>query len=272
MTGLRALWSVWAASLVLLIGVTFASAVQAQHPQQTALARTLFEEGVKLADRGDWVGAADRFGRAYSLKPTSGIAFNWASALLETGKLLQAQELLLSVARDESAGAELKRQSESRLRELRPRIARLHVHVVEARGSARERGDDASDQHTQVDVDGGSWPRAAWDVSSPIDPGPHTIVLKRGTAELSRVSLSLAEGESRALVLEPQPAATEHGAEAEVGSGPSERPLYKSWMVWSAVGAAVAGGAIAAIVIATRKDPAREDPVMGNASPGVIRW
>ena len=64
----------------------------AQAPQQNALARTLFEEGVALADRGDYVGAADRFSRAYSLKPTSGIAFNWASVSIETGKLVQAGE------------------------------------------------------------------------------------------------------------------------------------------------------------------------------------
>ena len=68
----------------LTFGASVPAWAQAPAPQQNALARTLFEEGVALADRGDYVGAADRFSRAYSLKPTSGIAFNWASVLIET--------------------------------------------------------------------------------------------------------------------------------------------------------------------------------------------
>jgi hypothetical protein len=97
--------SVWILCF-LLASLLTSSALGQVNPQgghEVALARALFEEGITLADRGDWTGAADRFGRAHSLKPTSGTAFNWASALAETGQLMQASELLESVIRDPKA-------------------------------------------------------------------------------------------------------------------------------------------------------------------------
>src|SRR5690349_21617960 len=80
--------------LSFLLATLLTNAALAQKSHETALARALFEEGVALADKGDWSAAADRFGRAYELKPTAGIAFNWSSALTKTGKLVQASELL----------------------------------------------------------------------------------------------------------------------------------------------------------------------------------
>ncbi len=253
----------WAASLVLLIGLVFARTGHAQDAQQTALARTLFEEGVSLADRGDWVGAADRFERAHSLKPTSGIAYNWASALRETGKLVQAQELLLQVTRDPRADPDLKRQAEQALSALSPRIARLKVRVVDAR-----------ERDIQVEVDGAGWPRAAWDVWSPIDPGAHTAVLKRGEDALRRAELTLGEGEHRELELSERATAADapSGSEPANDHGERPKPLYKRWLLWTAVGAVVAGGVITGIVIAKHREPESASPVTGNAAPGVLTW
>ncbi len=281
MTGLRAAWGTWAASLVLLIGSAITSVGRAQDAQQTALARTLFEEGVSLADRGDWVGAADRFERAHSLKPTPGIAYNWASALRETGKLLQAQELLMSVTRDAHADAELKHQAGQALNALSPRIARLKLHVAPAAAGDGEtrHADGEPDRSTRVEVDGASWPRAAWDVWSPIDPGAHVVLLKRDEAELRRVELSLAEGEQRELVLSEHaaqsagPLASGAGLAPGADAGePTKTPLYKRWWLWGAVGAVVAGGVIAAAVVATHHGAQSASPVAGNAMPGVLRW
>ena len=74
-------------------------AARAQTAQETALARALFEEGVVAADAQRWDEAAERFERAYGLKATPGIAYNWASALVELGRLVEAGERLRSVAR-----------------------------------------------------------------------------------------------------------------------------------------------------------------------------
>jgi hypothetical protein len=281
MMGFRAARRVWQNTLVLQIftlcltvGLTvFVSAplhAAAQAPQQNALARTLFEEGVALADQGDYVGAADRFSRAYSLKPTSGIAFNWASVLIENGKFLLAEDLLLGVQRDPAASASLKQESQTMLGALKPRLARLKVRVVSRAGAPVEPA-------ISVEVDGQDWPRAAWDISSPIDPGAHTVRLVRGQSELARVEPQLAEGAAREVLLEvPTDSATPSDVATETTRNvdpPSERkPLYKSWVVWTAVGAVVVAGVVTGVVLATRKEPKDEAPIGGNTMPGVLRW
>jgi len=252
---------VWARSLLLLLSMlASARTAAAQSPQETALARSLFQEGVALGDRHDWAGAADRFGRAYSLKPTSGIAFNWASALVETGKLLHARELLLQVERDPAADPELRRESSAMLKSLDARIAHLRVMTD------REPSADAT-----ISVDGRVWPRAAWGVESPIDPGTHTIVRSEDGDELMRADVSLRDGEHRDVNLTL--ASPESDAEADQRVDASARkPLYKSWILWSAVGVVVVGGVVAGVLIARSSDSKEATPVMGNTTPGVLRW
>jgi hypothetical protein len=284
MTGPRAALRAWASSLVLLISLAIVCPTHAQEAQQTALARTLFEEGVARADRGDWVGAADRFARAYTLKPTSGIAFNWASALMEVGKLLEAQELLLRIVRETSSDAELRKQSELSLAAIDERIARIRVRVV----------GDVSDS-ARLEVDGVAWPRAAWDVTSPIDPGRHLLVLKSDGKEHTRIELTLTEGDARELVMNtsgpteltraPRPFAASSRADRPpaqlvalrpAAEAPTQvdddraRPLRRSWMLWTAVGVVVAGGVVTAVLLTRDREEVERDPVMGNA--GVIRW
>lgn len=278
--GFRAARRVWQDTLVfqffalsLTVGLTLCVSVPlhaaAQAPQQNALARTLFEEGVSLADQGDYVGAADRFSRAYSLKPTSGIAFNWASVLIESGKFVQAEDLLLGVQRDPAASASLKAESETMLAALKPRIAHLKVRVISPAGTA-------VDSAISVEVDGQDWPRAAWDISSPIDPGAHTVRLLRGPSELARDEPQLAEGAVREVSLEV-PVAGAISVSGTIPDAkrdlPSERkPLYKSWVVWTAVGVVVVAGVVTGVVLATKKDPKDEAPIGGNTMPGVLRW
>ena len=257
----------WARSLLLLLALLLlAPTSHAQTPQETALARTLFQEGVALADKSDWVGAADRFGRAYSLKPTPGIAFNWARALAETGKVLHARELLHAVQRDESADAQLKSESSAMLATLERRIAKVRI------STDREPTDDV-----RIIVDDANWPPAAWGVASPVDPGSHTIVCMAGGEEITRLQIDLSEGEQRDVMLQlpGEPLQTsEESSSAPGGRRDGDRkPLHKSWMLWTAVGAVVAGGVIAGVLIAKKSGAADEpSPVVGNTTPGVLRW
>jgi hypothetical protein len=258
----RAAWWVWASSLVLLMCTLSASRTSfAQTPQQTALARTLFEEGVQLADRGDWVGASDRFGRAHSLKPTAGIAFNWARALAETGKLLHARELLLAVERDDAADPQLRKEANAMLATLDPRIARLRIVTT-----------GEPDGPVRVEVDGEEWPRAAWGVASPIDPGPHTIVSSEDGEERTRTEIELQQGERRDLPLRFGNEELVASSDAHGREGAARKPLYRSWILWSAVGLVVAGGVVTAIVLANRGSSDEATPIAGNTTPGVIRW
>jgi tetratricopeptide (TPR) repeat protein len=258
--------SIWILSAVLASLLT--SQASAQNSHEIALARALFEEGVALGDKGDWAGAADRFGRAYALKPTSGIAFNWASALSAIGKLTQAAELLEGVSRDPKAAPELKQDSEKKLAELAPRRPRLKLHI-----------DPSIADESSVRVDGNAWPRAVWDVAVPIDPGAHVATASRGDQELARAEISLSEGEAGELSLgAAQPVQTE-GAEAAASAGEREqareserKPLYKNWILWTCVGAVALGGIVAAVVVTQRHGSESERPVVGNAGAGVIRW
>jgi hypothetical protein len=260
--------------LTLLVGLMLAASVPAhtlaQAPQQNAVARTLFEEGVALADHGDYVGASDRFSRAYSLKPTSGIAFNWASVSIESGKFVQAEDLLMSVLRDPSADASLKAECETMLSTLRPRLPRLLVHV-------RGHGGAPVEPDVQVEVDGQTWPRAAWDVASPVDPGSHTLLLKRGKDELEHSEATLTEGSAQEIVLEVPsesavPLVSTPPDAAPIDDRAARKPLYKSWKLWTAVGVVVVAGVVTGVVLAAKPGAKDEQPVLGNTTPGVLRW
>jgi hypothetical protein len=250
--------------LSFLLATLLTNTALAQKSHETALARALFEEGITLADTGDWSAAADRFRRAYELKPTSGIAFNWASALGETGKLVQASELLEGVVRDPVAAPELKQDAQHKLRELSPRIARLRLSVDRELASAGI-----------VTVDGKEWPTAVWDVASPVDPGPHVASCRNGKGELARVEVVLGEGEQKDVLLT---AASGSRASSRDGSAPADdtparpRRLYKNWILWTAVGAAVVGSAIAIGVVSAKDEERPGELARGNTGTGVIRW
>jgi hypothetical protein len=256
--------------LSFLLATLLTNLVYAQGSHETALARALFEEGVALADAGNWNAAADRFGRAYELKPTSGTAFNWASALAKTGRLVQASELLEGVVRDPVAAPELKLDAERKLAELSPRVARLRLSVDPSLSGAGI-----------VSVDDKEWPSAVWDVASPVDPGRHVASCRNGDGELARAEIILREGEQRDLLLtagavaHETPASAQDTGAARAGRDHApDRPrrLYKSWILWTAVGAAVVGGTIAIAVTSKKSDEAGEPTVRGNTGNGVIRW
>jgi tetratricopeptide (TPR) repeat protein len=255
----------WILSAVLASLLTSHASAQTSH--EVALARALFEEGVALGDKGDWAGAADRFERAYALKPTSGIAFNWASALAQIGKLTQASELLEGVSRDPKAAPELKEDSEKKLRELAPRRPRLKLHV-----------DPSIAERSAVSVDGNAWPRAVWDVAVPVDPGTHVATAVSGEQELARAELELGEGEQRELALgaplgtsDADLADQTHGQREKAATG-ARTPLYKNWILWTSVGVVAVAGVVAAVVVTRNHGSEMEPPVVGNAGAGVIRW
>jgi hypothetical protein len=265
----------WVLLVTLLFGLSplvGTRPARAETPQETALARSLFEEGVALADQSDWSGAADRFGRAYAIKPTSGIAFNYASALVELGKLVEASELLRKVKSDPNASEELRRQGEAKLAQIQPRIAYLTVEVENDPGTSK------------VELGDSEWPRAALGVASPVDPGTYKVRCVVNGVEQASQEFTIAEGERRSLTLSlsapqpPKPQGTSPVLDPNPGlSRPDEtpgarRPLYKNWMLWAGVGVVVAGGVVTAVLLSGRSKGKEDEPVMGNTGPGVLRW
>jgi hypothetical protein len=243
--------------------LVFSHPVRAQTARETAMARALFEEGVKLADEARWSEAVDRFERARALKPTPGITFNLASAMAETGKVIEASEMLETLARHPSTPPDLKRDCEAKITEIQARRAFLTVQV------------EAAPTEAHVSVDGHEWPRAAWGVMSPIDPGTHEVVGSENGEQVTRASLALGPGERRELKLSwPSSAVAEAPADpgqngVEDAEDSDAKPLRKNWMLWTGVGLVVAGGVIATVLL-TRPDSETQAPIPGSA--GVITW
>jgi hypothetical protein len=258
------------ALLAALLACAPCTRVHAESRVDLTLARALFDEGVTHAEHGDWSAAADRFERAYAIKSSPGVAYNWASALAALGQLVHATELLDRALRDESADEALRAECEALRSSLAPRLAHLRVTM------AGQATDD-----TELWVDGARWPRPAWGVSSPMDPGAHVARrLERGS-EVARLELTLAEGEDRSLELDaprlapstPRVAVASQDAAPGPTATRSERPLYKNPWLWTSVGVAVVAGVVVGVVKASQGGGTEtEAPVSGNVGDGVIRW
>jgi len=253
--------------LCCLIGIPQA---RADERVDLTLARALFEEGVSLAEGDDWPAAADRFERAYAIKPTAGVAYNWSSALAAMGKLVHASELLAHALREGVADPSLKEECEALQAAISPRLARLRVSVP----------GPVSD-NTELRVDGHLWPRPAWGASSPMDPGQHLAVRREGGREVARMDIQLAEGDVRELEL----AATTPGKrmaqaspvefvpeQLKTGAPVDRRPLYKNPWVWAGAGAVIVAGIVITAVAASGGGGGSEAPAQGNTGEGVIRW
>ncbi len=267
MTARSSLWDIARFVLALVLVCLTSASVRAQDAQDTAMARGLFEEGVGLADAGDWAGAEDRFARAHALRPSSGIAFNWASALLELGRVVEASEQLRSVLRDPEAPEDMRSEAQTKLDQASARMAYLTLRVEGDRRGVQALVDDKPLQE------------AAWGAPAPIDPGEHVVRLVRGEQELANELAMLGDGERRELTLVASELVLEPTPEPEPVALPpphvedrESRPVYKSWVLWTAVGAVVVAGAVTSVLLLGGKDKTPEEPVLGNTEPGVIRW
>ena len=255
-----------------LLGPQLVAAQSDVDATRDASARTFFEEGVRLAEQGNWTDAADRFRRALSLRASPVIAYNLASALGERGKLIEASELLHRVLADENVDPELK-QSASRLSsDLQQRIAHITVEV-----SGWQAGDS-------VFLDDNLLHEAQLRIEIPIDPGSHQLRVERAGSTLTRAELTLAPGERQQLSLEArslapkrvvgQDAAGDLGARpaaAQSSSTDSDGSVLGKWWFWTGAAAVVGAGVLVAVLAAQGGSAASERPFQGNVPPGSIK-
>jgi hypothetical protein len=196
----RGLWPAFAAALAVL-GAAVAHAQDGPSAQQSAAARALFEEGVELADRGEWQDAADRFARSLSLRESPVVAYNLASALVHVDRLVEASELLQGVVRDESAPAAARDAARALLDQVQPRLARLTVHLE---------GDPTG---AALVIDERVIPSEMVGVAVPADPGIRFVRAVRDEDIVAEQEVDLAEGSSAEVRLEvpPPPARRDPG-------------------------------------------------------------
>jgi hypothetical protein len=258
-----------------------AGVAHAQDEHDTATARSLFEQGVELADKGDWAGAADRFERSDKLRHSPVVAYNLANAWVELGRLVEAAELLRQIEKDEAAKAGVKKDARSLLSQLEPRIATLVVEV------------ESQPPPKDVRVNDRPLPQEAIGVPTPIDPGSVVVTVTddKGNVLWSKRAEVIPGGQERITITlpkqstepapapvptpqetarraqEPQPAADPYDDGDFVDD--DDKAFYEEPWVWVGAGAVVAAGIVVAILLAGGGDS--DEPSGDVATPGTSR-
>jgi len=236
--------------LLLCAGLIFGLALArvpawAQTPmdeERRVAARNLFNEGLEYADAGRWLEAADRFRRAYAVKPTPEIGYNLATAYLRLGHPAYASQLLRRAADDPNAAPPVRYAASARLAQVLPRLAQLTVRLEAAPGAVAY-------------LDGQPLARALIGVPIPVDPGPHLVQAYRGDGTPVSRRITVAEGGQSTVVLDAPPPALVVAAPAR--KAPTSL-VRKPWF-WIAV-AGAAGTALAVALPLTQ----------GNATTGNV--
>lgn len=238
---------------------------QADAAATTASARSLFEEGVALAEAGKWAEAADKFQRSLSLRPSPVVAFNYATALMELGRLVEASEVLEGIRRDASTTAQMKRRVDTLLETLRPQLAWLTVQLAER-------------ENRVAVLDGQALPDAAIGVPRAVDPGKRTLEVRVDGRVVWSRTITVTPGESEETLIDlpahapaTQPQAEQHSsvptpaqtaAQGQPAAGPShsaapQQALARDdsdssgpWL-WVGIGGAVVVVAVVAIIAAS---------------------
>lgn len=254
---------------VVLAGVSAERAVAAEDDP----AQRLFNQGVAAARENRWNEAREAFARAYGLSQHPVVLINLAAAEVRTGLLKEAaSDYRLILERDSMPEtAAFRKAAADVLPALEARIPRIRLHAT---------GLGATDV---VEIDGETISADRLAESRLVDPGAHAVVVKRSGVERSRVSFSVAEGESHDISvsapLDPQvmsvPATPIDAApgtdltatpSAQSSEPPVRRSRWRSPWLWAGV-AAVAAGTTVATVFAVR---GHEQTFSGNLSPGTV--
>lgn len=252
----------------------------AQTPSEIALAREQFTAGVEAARAADWPRALSAFERSYALYVHPETLFNIAGARQKLGQLVAASEAYRSYLRSPAAASDVARrtQAEARLAELSTEIARVGIRV---QGIAK--GD-------VLMLDGEALSRGTLDSDLPVDPGEHTLRLMAGAEVVGETQFAVHARERIEVLLRRTPearvvavggvATPRQAANASLQQeaampgdttpdrAPGSRPLVRQWWLWTAVGAAVAAGVVATVLLTRDDDAPRE--VQGNVGTRVV--
>lgn len=224
-----------------------------------AQARSLFEEGLALADRGDHRAAAEQLRRSYTLRPSPVAAYNLALQDLEIGVLVEARDMLLAAIHARQVRADLRRSAERLLASVEPRLAYL---TLDVRGAPSD---------AVVTIDTVTVTRAQLGTEVARDPGRYVARVRTGRTLLAEAEFELSEGEHETVRLrvvaaaralesvddwsEPAPVRAEERAPSDVDLGlddqaPSDRPRSGD-DTGLLIGVGFGTAAVVAVVVAT---------------------
>jgi hypothetical protein len=219
-----------AASLLLQGLLIPTAAAQDTNAADTAAARALAVEGIKLADGGHCAEALDKLARAEKLHHAPIVLARLGECNVAQGKLVDGTEQLRRVLREplpanpSPALLKAREHAQSALDGAKPKIGTL---AISAKGP----------EAMVVTIDGQSISSALLGADRPTDPGEHVVeATAPGFLKASkRVTIGVGEKQSVALELQPDPNAPVVSATPSTPANPT--PLITSSSRDSAVGA-----------------------------------
>jgi hypothetical protein len=210
-----------------------------------AQARELLNEGLELRRKGDNPGALGKLRAAHALARTPITAIELGRQYLTLGRLVEARETFLSIARIPERAEETSKSKAARTEgaqsaeQVRARLPSLTVKI-----------NGVPADSVAVTIDGAAVPSEALAAPRLVDPGSHTVSARSTTGGAADTTVEVKEGENREVELRiaftggaasPAPQAPA-GPEA-APSAPHEAPSGSSHVLeWSLLGA---GGAVA---------------------------
>jgi len=161
---------------------------------ETAAARSLAVEGLKLAQANNCTEAVPKLERAERLYHSTVVASRLGECYVSVGRLVEGTEVLRKVLREPQSGQPTPALSKALERAQRtldgatPRIAGLTIKV-------------AAVQDMRILLDGNVVPSALLESEVPIDPGEHSIEVSAPGFLKSTLRLSVSEGERKSATL-----------------------------------------------------------------------
>ncbi len=168
-------------------------APNAQAQSDPATARTLFDEGRRLASNNQFEVACPKFQESYRLDPGIGTLFNLADCWEHIGRTASAWATFLQVVDEAGRTKQMDREKIARARAtaLEPKLSRLLVKV------------DSKDIGLELSKDGTAFGVAQWGTALPIDPGAHIIEARAPSKQTFRVRVQVPLGGQTVTVVVP---------------------------------------------------------------------
>jgi hypothetical protein len=178
----------------LLLTFSLSTTAFAQSAADLETARTLYTEARNARDAGNFKEALEKFRGAYAVAATPITAIDLAKAEVQAGRLLEAREVLLSVARikakptESDASKQARVEAETLAEQIRVRIPSITIQFTPALA--------AGAPPPAVTVDGADVPAETFGLARKVNPGEHKVIALSPSAGKVEKTVSVRESET----------------------------------------------------------------------------
>jgi hypothetical protein len=246
-------------ALPLLLALDLFPGVAAATEPLSPSAERLFNEGLKLAHGGDCVRARDKFTESYAADPAPGTLINWALCEEKVGRSATALELL--------------RLADQTLPPNHPKRAGMVKHIESLTKRApllRLRLTSALPPGATTTLDGAVLDASAFSRGVLGDPGTRIIDMRAPGREDRRYEVTLAEGTTLEVTVEPGPprsgAASKNAGSSDGPAGSENaQPNPAVMLGWGLAGgglAVVGTGVVTGLMAMSKRDIVERDCII----------